>query len=570
MVNGPPGTGKTKTICETVVQLANHPSFVGNILLCAPSNPAADTLAERLKPYFSLKSMLRLNDYSRTFAEVPLSLLPYCYVENDIFNIPPIAQLMAYRIVVTTCRDADILIQARVTNSDLAALQKNIAMTFSPFQQQKQAQVPSHWEALMIDEAAQATEPEILIPLSVINPHALWTSSTSTPIFVMAGDEHQLNPRTHGGRPSRLSMSLFERLSKTSVYASHPYARKTMYGKNPRSRMIRPPFVNLTRNYRSHPAILAVPSSLFYSNTLIPDATRTDSLLSWTGWRQAVRAGWPVLFYCNSGIDDCKNVRGIGGGWYNTNEAKKAMDIAYSLLKSRLIIDQREICVMSPFPAQVRYLRQRAKNRGLGLVNIGPVEAFQGLESRFVIICTTRARKRFLEADQAKGVGIVQEKKKFNVAITRAKEGLIVIGNPWILSTDEYWLSFLTFCWRNSLWVKDNSNDPRMTELGEAAANSWSPTTRSDGEGAENMFKEKQIAGLEAALLYREREKLHGSEAAKRFMGQSNGEDDIMWASGIEAEKMIAEVHLSTNEGSPQPEDLANDANSGGDSEHST
>ena len=122
LINGPPGTGKTKTIVESVTQLANDSDFVGTILLCAPSDPAADTLASRLKAFFGPETMLRLNEYSRTFAEVPQDLLSYCYVDQDIFNIPPFKLLMSYKIVITTCRGAEILIQARVTNRDLVSL----------------------------------------------------------------------------------------------------------------------------------------------------------------------------------------------------------------------------------------------------------------------------------------------------------------------------------------------------------------------------------------------------------------------------------------------------------------
>jgi hypothetical protein len=91
-------------------------------------------------------------------------------------------------------------------------------------------------------------------------------------------------------------------------------------------------------------------------------------------------------------------------------------------------------------------------------VNIGPLEAFQGLESRIVILCTTRTRlgtvdqgrDRFVLEDQSKGLGVIGEQKKFNVAITRAKEGLIVIGNRECLSCteDEAWVEFLAFCER--------------------------------------------------------------------------------------------------------------------------
>lgn len=416
--------------------------------------------------------MFRLNEFSRTFAEVPQELMPYCFVEDNIFSLFPLPILMSHKIVVTTCWGADILVQARVTNRDIVSLQKNMTGTFQP-ESEAQRCTPNHWTALFIDEAAQATEPETLIPLRVVTPHASHTCHPD-PVFLMAGDQYQLGPRTYD-KTTTLHISLFERLSNNPVYASHPQARRTTFRNTLHLPQIRPPFVNLSRNYRSHPAILAVPSSLFYHNTLIPEAHNTEAITSWTGW---LGRRWPVLFACSNGIEDCEDVRSVGGaGWYNTREAHKAIRFAEDILRTAAApLSQSEICIMSPFRAQVNLLRKIARATNLWNLNIGPMEAFQGLESRVVILCTTRARTRFLDEDALRGAGVVNEPKKFNVAITRAKEGLIVLGNPWVLHRDPCWRAFLGFCWRNGLWRGDEAGrDPRMPDEEEADASRWKP-----------------------------------------------------------------------------------------------
>lgn len=215
----------------------------------------------------------------------------------------------------------------------------------------------------------------------------------------MAGDQYQLGPRVYD-RTTTLHVSLLERLSERPIYASHVSARRNRSRKDRQSNMLHPPFIDLVRNYRSHPAILAVPSSIFYSHTLVPESTHTDSLLSWAGWRGR---GWPVLFSCNGGVDDCEDVRTTGGGWYNSREANQAINYAQDLLGSQPLTAV-EICIMSPFRSSVNMLRQIARSRGLWELNIGPMDAFQGLESRVVIICTTRARSRFLPEDALRGV----------------------------------------------------------------------------------------------------------------------------------------------------------------------
>ncbi|KAL8895798.1 MAG: hypothetical protein Q9207_008005 [Kuettlingeria erythrocarpa] len=531
IIDGPPGTGKTKTMVELVTQLAFDPNIYGTILVCAPSDSAADTLALRLQGRFEPKVMFRLNDFSRTFAEVPQELLPYCYVQDDIFNLPPLPEFMACKIVISTCRTADVLVQARVTNSDLVALENSMADTLNPqfaAKQRKGRVNHLHWSALLVDEAAQATEPELLIPLSVVSPPT-FCDSEPNPMFVMAGDQHQLGPRTYNTETT-LSISLFERLSNRPIYASHPLARRSQNKTDPHPQMLRPVFANLIRNYRSHPAILAVPSALFYANTLIPEASDTDALKAWPDWRGR---GWPVLFACNGGIDDCEDIHVVGGGWYNIREAKKALSHAKSLLESGQIEEQSEICIMSPFRSHVNVLRKMARKAGLWGLNIGPMDAFQGLESRFVIICTTRTRSRFLDEDAVKGAGIVNEPRKFNVAVTRAKQGLIVLGNPWVLEKDPHWSAFMRFCWRNGLWQAeddaDEQPDERMGEAQEKPVNEWEPGHEVPGH---------DLVGLEKALVYKEQQmKEYGSKAVRRFMNET-GEDEV-WRLGRLAEEAL-------------------------------
>lgn len=544
LINGPPGTGKTKTICEIVTQLGKHADFTESMLLCAPSNQAADTLAQRLTKHFPPSEMLRLNHFSRTFAEVPIELMLYCFVDENIFDIPPVAKLMAYKIVIATCQDADILVHSRVSNRDLFNLQRSMTTTLFPCHEFALPTTPLHWSALIIDEAAQATEPETLIPLSVVTPPSNIPQDTIQPIVVMAGDQHQLGPRSYD-KSTTLHVSLFERLSNSPVYASHPLARRSMRSSSSKHNtpMLRPPFTNLTRNYRSHPAILAVPSSLFYTNTLIPEAIDSHTVSQWPSWSRSPH-DWPVQFRCNAGRDECESIRDAAHGWYNVTEAHHAIACAQDFLHTlnpRPGLPQRDICIMSPFRAQVRLLRRLARDRNLHAINIGPLEAFQGLESPVVIICTTRARTRFLADDRARGTGLVGEPRKFNVALTRAMEGLVVIGNPWVLGTDPCWMAFLRFCWRNGLWVGDDDDAAGVAdgpEEGGQKVNDWTPP-EGEEEGVDGD-KERVVVeplGLEAALLFKEKEQWRGSKAAKRFLGR--GGEDEQWRSGMEAEEVV-------------------------------
>lgn len=454
LISGPPGTGKTKTVIEIVLQMVRSSTTLNHVLLCAPSDPAADTLCMRLKDQLGPAEMLRLNRPCRTFAEVPDSLLPYCCVQENTFGLPPLEKLVKFRVVVTTCRDSAMLLRARVTNRDICAVQRgmrNVSAVLTPYD--RLSEIKLHWAGLLLDEAAQAMEPEALIPLTVIAPPIENDYNSSAPVVVMAGDEHQLGPSTVLP-DSDLRESLFARLFKRPVYADHPLARgKKGEAPPPLTKallpVLRPAFANLIRNYRSHPAILAVPSNLFYWDTLEPEAKDTDRLAGWEGW-QGRR--WPVLFHDNQSLDDLElpGMMEGAGGWINPGEAAVACGYAQSLVRSGLVT-QAEVCIMSPFKSQVRVLRETIRRQDMWAVNIGPTEAFQGLERGVVILCVTRARQRFVPEDQKLGWGIIGMPNKMNVALTRAKYGLIVVGNRDLLMEDPNWKAFLQFCDRNGL-----------------------------------------------------------------------------------------------------------------------
>jgi helicase MOV-10 len=159
LISGPPSTSKTKTLVELAMQLLNT-TDVCHILICAPLKAVADTFALRLKQYLTTKKILRLNRPGRADNEVSQELLQYCYIEDDMFNLPQTKDLMAFNVVVTSCRDAAVLIETHLTNNDLWTIQRNVATAFN-----LAATIPKpslHWTALLITEAAQATEIDVL------------------------------------------------------------------------------------------------------------------------------------------------------------------------------------------------------------------------------------------------------------------------------------------------------------------------------------------------------------------------------------------------------------------------
>ncbi|KAJ8099688.1 P-loop containing nucleoside triphosphate hydrolase protein [Lipomyces tetrasporus] len=459
LISGPPGTGKTKTIVELALQLVKkYPRC--HILLCAPSDAAADTLALRLRYFLSNKELFRLNHSTRAFAEVPTELLSFCAIDlvdsQDMFVMPEFKTFMSFKIVVCSCRDANILSEAQYSNKSLAKIEGYMMEAFG------NSQRTLHWSALLIDEAGQGTEPETVIPLRVILPDM--SHIDEIPIVVMAGDHRQLGPRTvsRQDQESELDISLFERLMARPLYAEHPLARKQQLrnGRRPKLPYVRPAFSNLVRNYRSHPALLAVPSSLFYYDTLLCEATNINTLCV---WERLPNRNMPILFIENKGQDEMVEE---GVSWFNTDEINLCCTVVKDLV-DRNLVRPFEIAVAAPFREQIRRIRHKLRQQHLRDVNVGPVESYQGAEHRAVIVCTTRTRDRFIESDYRKGMGMIHEAKRFNVAITRAKELLVIIGNSDILQRDGNWRALLSFCYRNTLFDKIRQSEwkPSQDEI---------------------------------------------------------------------------------------------------------
>ena len=174
--------------------------------------------------------------------------------------------LLSKRVIVTSCADSSLLSFARCTNSSLGILEDHFqSHLYAP----DSLPFPSnhHFGFLLVDEAAQASEAEICVPLAVVSPHpSSLKSSTPTPHITICGDSRQLGPRIESEhcRNHDMDVSLLERLFGRDLYRENPFARGNLRRAAPHSlhQTISTPFCNLTINYRSHPAILMIPSTL--------------------------------------------------------------------------------------------------------------------------------------------------------------------------------------------------------------------------------------------------------------------------------------------------------------------
>ncbi|KAJ3106010.1 hypothetical protein HDU97_007194 [Phlyctochytrium planicorne] len=466
LIWGPPGTGKTKTCIEIIYQLIQkNQNF--RILACAPSSSAADTITRRLKVFLAPKQLIRLISSVRAPNEVPDELLPFTISREGHFDLPSLHDIMQARVIVCNCEEAEMLALAGLTNeftTDAFTRYHQQQESISPFFHRTKVVLEYPlWTHLLIDEAGQASEADTAVPLSVVANGLAKMESPANDYFVpiiLSGDHMQLGPLVQSSfaRHHKMDVSLFERIIGRQLYKDHPEFRdaplKTPEAAHPDTpslilKDMRAPFVNLIRNYRSHPSMITIPSRLFYNNTLIPyaDVKVTHSL---KGISILPNPDVPIVFVGVNGIDE--RAGDEGASWWNGIEAAKVMEMIESIVKVQGV-ELKDFGVISPFREQVKRLRELMRARGLGAIDVGTVEDYQGMERRIIVLSCVRSRSRFLIEDIRGNVGVVNFPQRLNVALTRAMSLLVIVGNPAILALDPHWISNIHFYVKNECYT---------------------------------------------------------------------------------------------------------------------
>ncbi|TNN84298.1 putative helicase mov-10-B.2 [Liparis tanakae] len=262
-----------------------------------------------------------------------------------------------------------------------------------------------HFTHVFVDEAGHAVETECLVPLA--------------------------------------GVSLLERLMKDfSLYRKDEGVFNNRF------------VTKLLCNYRSHPAILKVPNELFYDEELQCCA---DEMLrnSYCRWEYLNKKGFPIIFQGVTGIDERE---ASSPSFFNVAEVEVLMGYVRKLLqtdgkKGLATISPKDIGIIAPYRKQVQKIRKALREvekefkfKSMNSLKVGSVEEFQGQERRVILVSTVRSSRDYVEIDKQFNLGFVKNVKRFNVAVTRAKALLIVVGNPRMLSTDPTWARFIEYC----------------------------------------------------------------------------------------------------------------------------
>jgi len=415
LIQGPPGTGKTYTAIEILSIMVKHK--VGPILATADSNVAVDNLlqglldkgikAVRIGQPVKVREQLRdatliaqmsmhsMND------DIDAIMSENNHIKRDLNKLKGKEKGIAYRDMNKNWKEIRLM-EKQIIDEIIDSAEVIVATCIGVAHKSVGER---RFPIVLIDEATQATETTTLVPI-VRGARQL----------ILIGDHKQLPPTIISKRAEDAGFvrSLFERLVDAGI---KPFMLKTQY--------------------RMHPCISEYPSARFYDG-LLDDGVSSKERLAPAGF---IWPNWdlPLAFIPIESIEgtDVENA-----SRYNSDEAIKVVEIVQKLLES-MELSPSDIGVITPYNGQVRLLTDHFDSLGgigkdepfFGL-EIRSVDGYQGREKEVIIFSTVRANK---EGE----LGFLADKRRLNVALTRAKRGLIIVGNPQTLKRDETWKSWL-------------------------------------------------------------------------------------------------------------------------------
>ena len=412
VVHGPPGTGKTTTLVEAINETLHRES---QVLVCAQSNMAVDWISEQLSDRGI--SVLRIGNPTR----VNDKMLSYTY-ERRFEAHPDYPQLWSLRKAIRELRGqrkrSDSYhqkmdrLQSRATEleirirSQLFDEARVIASTLTG--SANRLLDGQKYNTLFIDEAAQALEAACWIPIRKVSR------------VVLAGDHCQLPPtvKSIAALKGGLGKTLMERIVEN-----------------------KPEVVTLLRvQYRMNERIMRFSSDYFYDGKLesAPEI-RHRGILDYDH---------PMLWIDTAGLDSREEFVGESFGRINKAEAALTLETLQQYFekigRDRILDERIDVGVISPYRAQVQYLRRLVAKKEFfkpyrRLISVNTVDGFQGQERDVILISLVRAN------DEGQ-IGFLRDLRRMNVAITRARMKLIILGDSTTLTRHPFYKKLWEFC----------------------------------------------------------------------------------------------------------------------------
>ena len=416
IIHGPPGTGKTTTVVEVIIQAVRMGQ---KVLVTAPSNTAVDNVLEKLLA--AGQKAVRLGHPARVAEDLQMATLdgqvqqhPHMAIIRDMLREAEGLYRKAERYSrAKPGRGAkqEMRREASRLKSDARHLEKvaienvldqaSIICATNTFNEDL---IGQRWfDLLVIDEACQSTEPSCWVPL------------VCTDKVVMAGDHQQLPPTILSAQAAKegFGTSLLER-----VISIHGPLVTRM----------------LKVQYRMNKEIMDFSSNTFYEGNLIADesviSNRLTDLPTVADTELTIH---PLTFIDTAGADWREELEPEGRSRQNPLEAQCVIKKINALCAAG--VPPNMIAIIAPYAAQVRRIREACDYSG---VEIDTVDGFQGREKEVVILSLVRSNP---EGE----IGFLSETRRTNVALTRARSKLMVIGDSATLSHHPFYRDLIDY-----------------------------------------------------------------------------------------------------------------------------
>ena len=454
LIQGPPGTGKTTTLVRIIKEAVEEEK---QVLVCAASNNAVDLLVEKLselgvnvlrignparvsensEQYTFDAKLLSHPDYEtiQKYKKEALQIQKKAFKFKRNFGKAEREERTALRNEVkelfTIIRNLEFVIQKDILEKSEAICSTFVGITNSPASKM-------HFKTVFIDEATQALEP------------ATWIAVMRANRVIFCGDHKQLPPVVKSPEAVRgkLDVSLFEkiifRLEKEGISHGGTEAQRGSFSESivlKGHSLLNVPFVLLDTQYRMNEEIMDFSNEVFYHNHLKAHTSVKEKTLDQVcGFSERIS---PLCFIDTAGTDSEEVLNEETLSISNPKEAELLLKhLTLCLEKWNWNSQTRSkisIGILSPYNDQILKLRDLFEQTNLQTeynIEISTIDSFQGREMDIIYISLVRSN------DQA-DIGFLSDIRRMNVAMTRAKLRLVVLGDSATIGNHEFYKKFL-------------------------------------------------------------------------------------------------------------------------------